>query len=51
MIQQTESNKIRYEMRNEIENIVKEYHIDRTPSWNIHHPWAIFISFPKTIAG
>lgn len=26
---QTEANKIRYEMRDEIENIVKEYHIDR----------------------
>lgn len=29
-IEQTESQKIRYEMRNEIENIIKEKHIDRT---------------------
>lgn len=29
MANQTEANKIRYEMRDEIENIIKEYHIDR----------------------
>lgn len=30
MKNQTENNKIRYEMRNEIENIIKQKHIDRT---------------------
>ena len=29
MVNQIETNKVRYEMRNEIENIIKEYHIDR----------------------
>lgn len=29
-MRQTESDKIRYEMRNEIENIIKQYNIDRT---------------------
>lgn len=29
LISQIETKKVRYEMRNEIENIIKEYHIDR----------------------
>lgn len=35
MINQTESKKVRYEMRNEIENIIKEYGIDRTKFYEV----------------
>lgn len=35
MMNQTESKKVRYEMRNEIENIIKEYDIDRTKFYEV----------------
>ena len=35
MINQTESKKVRYEMRNEIENIIKEYGIDWTKFYEV----------------